>query len=210
MQIGSSGLQERQKKLSQADIAICDRYGDGRKFAETFNPDLQRACSENLVRSFTGDAPTIAALRSAYPERQVRVWILAQLENLNQYSGTKNKMDPAQMTMLSDIIMTEYFYLKASELLLFFFQFKAGKYGELYGSVDPLRVSSALVEFTSYRRDMIFRIERKLAEEKERRYAEEHERISITKQQYRKNKFKRTNNKWRLKNGGSIFRNNGD
>ena len=72
------------------------------------------------------------------------MWILAQLENLNQYAGTKNKMEPGQMKMLAEIIMTEYFYLKASELLLFFYQFKAGKYGELYGSVDPLRISSAL------------------------------------------------------------------
>ncbi len=51
-----SGLQEKQKKHSQNDIAIHGRYGDGKKFAETFNPDLQRACSENLLRTFTGDA----------------------------------------------------------------------------------------------------------------------------------------------------------
>ena len=68
-----SGLQEKQKKHSQNDIAIHGRYGDGKKFAETFNPDLQRACSENLLRTFTGDAPTIAALRSAYPEASARV-----------------------------------------------------------------------------------------------------------------------------------------
>ncbi len=186
-----SGLQEKQKKHSQNDIAIHGRYGDGKKFAETFNPDLQRACSENLLRTFTGDAPTIAALRSAYPERQVRVWILAQLENLNQYAGTKNKMEPGQMKMLAEIIMTEYFYLKASELLLFFYQFKAGKYGELYGSVDPLRISSALVEFAAYRRDMIFRIEQKQKEEQKQVEEEKRIQTAITWEEYQKRKSDR-------------------
>ncbi len=205
MRIASNGLQEKQRKHSEADLAIITRYGDGRKFAETFNPDLQRACSENLVRSFTGDAPTIAALRSAYPERQVRVWILAHLENLNIYAGAKNKMNPDQMMMLSDVIMTEYFYLKASELLLFFYQFKTGKYGELYGSVDPLRISSALIEFAAYRSDMIFRIEQK---QKEEQRLGQHKKNAITRQQYLKLKFKRSKRQWRFKNGGVVFRDN--
>ena len=84
--------------------------------------------------------------------------LYSQIENINQFAGTKNKMEPNQMMMLSDIIITEYYYLKASELLLFFFQFKSGRYGELYGSVDPLRISSALVEFASFRRGMISKI----------------------------------------------------
>lgn len=199
MQIGLNGLQERLKKHSPAESAIIQKYGDGRKFAETFNPDLQRSCAENVDRSLTGNAPTIASLRGAYPTEQVRVWILAQLENLNAYAGTKNKMNPDQMMMLSDIIMTDYFYLKASELLLFFFQFKAGKFGELYGSVDPLRVSSALVEFASYRRDMLFRIETKSREEKRIQHAEEYGKNAITIQQYRRNKFKRSKRAWIIK-----------
>lgn len=207
MRIASNGLQEKQRKHSEADFVIITRYGDGKKFAETFNPDLQRACAENIERSFSGDAPTIASLRNAYPTEQVRVWILAQLENLNIYAGTKNKMNPDQMMMLSDVIMTEYFYLKASELLLFFYQFKAGKYGELYGSVDPLRVSSALIEFAAYRRDMIFRIEQKQMEVQRLSY--ESMRNATTWHHYLKLKFKRSKRQWRLKNGGVVFRNNG-
>lgn len=190
-------MQERRKRHSPADIAVIQKYGDGRRFAETFNPDLQKACAQNIERSFIGDAPTIAAAISAYNTEQVRVWILAQIENLNQFAGAKNKMEPNQMMMLSDIIITEYYYLKASELLLFFFQFKSGKYGELYGSVDPLRVSSALIEFTSYRRNMIASIEA----ERKRRDSEksDREKIALTANQYRKRKFSRSKKTWKRK-----------
>lgn len=184
-------MQKKQQRHSPADIAIHEKFGDGQKFAETFNPDLQITCAANIERTFVGNAPSIASLRSAYPSEQVRVWILAQLENINIYAGTKNKMTPDQMMMLSDIIMTEYFYLKASELLLFFFQFKSGKFGELYGSVDPLRVSSALIEFVAYRRDMIFRIEQKQQEEQKRKDEEMRNKTAITWEEYQKRKSDR-------------------
>ena len=184
-------MQGSLRKQTEADLAIINKYGDWKKFAKQFNPDLQKHCAENIERSFSGSAPTVASLVSAYSNEQVRVWILAQLENLNIYAGTKNKMNPDQMMMLSDIVMTEYFYLKASELLLFFFQFKSGKYGELYGSVDPLRVSSALVEFTAYRREMIFRIEQKQKEEQKRKDEEIRNKVAITWEEYQKRKSDR-------------------
>lgn len=201
MRTGLNGLQERQRKHSPADMAVIQRYGDGRRFAETFNPDLQKVCAQNVERSFAGDAPTIATAMSAYNIEQVRVWILAQIENLNQFAGTKNKMNPGQMTMLSDIIITEYYYLKASELLLFFFQFKSGKYGELYGSVDPLRITSALVEFASYRRGMISKIE----DEKRRKESEksEREKVAITRREYRMRKLAKSGKTWKIKRNES-------
>lgn len=180
-----------QRKHSEADLALIEKYGDGKNFAETFNPDLQKVCAENLERTFTGDAPTINALKSAYNDKQVTVWVVAQLENINQYTGTKSKMEFHQMMMLAEVILTEYGYLKASELLLFFFQFKAGRFGELYGSVDPIRISSALVEFASYRRDMIARILLKQEEEKKQEEREKHDREAITWEEYKKRKSDR-------------------
>ena len=47
------------------------------------------------------------------------------------------------------MIRVEYYYLKASELLLFFFKLKTGEYGHLYGVVDPMVIMSALIEVQS-------------------------------------------------------------
>lgn len=166
------------------------KYGSAVEFAKTFNPDLQKACAGNLERTFTGDAPTIGLLKATYTEKQVQAWIMAQLVNLNSFSGSKNKMEPQQMLMLSDIILTDYHYLKASELLLFFYQFKAGKFGELYGSVDPLRVSNALIEFAAYRRAELFKIESKLAEVKAAENEEKRLKSAVTYEEYLSRKQK--------------------
>ena len=40
--------------------------------------------------------------------------------------------------------------------MLFFSRFKQGKYGRFYGSVDPLIIMSALIDFVRERNDAIF------------------------------------------------------
>lgn len=167
---------------------VIQKFGDAKSFAEKFNPDLQKHCAANIERAFKGDAPSINQLMQSYRDEQVRAWIMIQLEDLNSFSGTKNKMNPRQMMMICDIILTEYLYLKASELLLFFFQFKSGIYGELYGSVDPLRLTSALVEFSTYRRAELFKIDSKLKEEEREKKKVEHSKKAITREEYLRRK----------------------
>ena len=40
--------------------------------------------------------------------------------------------------------------------MLFFSRFKQGRYGRFYGSVDPLIIMSALIDFVRERNDAIF------------------------------------------------------
>lgn len=183
-----NGTHNMPQKHSPKSELVISKYGNAVEFAKTFNPDLQRVCAQNLVRTLTGDAPTIGLLNATYTEKQVRVWIMAQLVNLNQFSGTQNKMNPDQMMMLCDIILTDYYYLKASELLLFFYQFKAGKYGELYGSVDPLRVSNALIEFAAYRRAEIFKIEAEQKRQQQEKNEQERLANAITHEEWEASK----------------------
>ncbi|MDR1623954.1 MAG: hypothetical protein LBS04_03170 [Tannerellaceae bacterium] len=44
---------------------------------------------------------------------------------------------------LAGLIRTEYPFLKASEVLLFFHRLKCGRYGRFYGVVDALFITSA-------------------------------------------------------------------
>lgn len=138
-------------KLSERALQVIDRYGDGLKFTETFNPSLQAVCAQNLEKTFMGSAPSIASICQAYPIKQVNTWIMAQLRDLYKFAGVKEKLNIAQMENLSLIIQTEYYYFKASELLLFFHKMKAGVYGVFYGVVDPIVITAALVEFRDYR-----------------------------------------------------------
>ena len=56
-------------------------------------------------------------------------------------------------------MVTEHGNLKATEIMLFFHKFKAGCYGQFYGSVDPLIIMQALEKFCKEREHVLRRKE---------------------------------------------------
>ena len=54
--------------------------------------------------------------------------------------------------------------------MLFFYNFKLGKYGQFYGSVSPMTILSSLRSFVRERNDELFQHESELRE-KEREYS---------------------------------------
>ena len=93
-----------------------------------------------------GDAPTLGLLGQTYPDDQVNTWIIAHLMDLYKFAGVKEKPSFSQVLELAGIIRAEYYYFKASELLLFFFKFKSGEYGTFYGVVDPMVIMAAEIQ----------------------------------------------------------------
>lgn len=77
--------------------------------------------------------------------------------------------DSSIVDAVSAVIADNFGYLKLSELMLFFQQFKAGRYGRFYGSVDPLVITEALQSFLDFRAERMAAIEKVKRQEEERK-----------------------------------------
>ncbi len=123
-----------------------------------------------------GYSPRLSAVCKAYSPKVAETWLLAQLENLNDFCGVKNKMSIPQMVELAKIILVEGYFLKTSELMLFFYRFKTGKYGVFYGVVDPQQIMAGLGQFIRERIEELGYYERiainKRIEEQKKRESE--------------------------------------
>lgn len=149
---------------------ILSKYGDAHQFALAFNPSVQTKCAMNVERSLMADAPTIRQLLFTYQLEHLQVWIMAQLEDLNEYVGAKNKLETGQMKALGSMIIVKSEYLKASEILLFFYKLKAGDFGGFYGAVDALKVGEYLNAFMAWRSLELDKVQsRQDQEERERK-----------------------------------------
>lgn len=179
-----------QEKPSDDNKQIINRFGDKQKFLETFNPSYQKLIALHQDRVFTGQAPTLAKMQQVYSYQLYEVWVMAQLEHINSFCGVKQKMDLSQMETLATIIFTEYYYLKFTELMLFFHQFKAGKYGAFYGTVDPQKITVALLEFVKERFVKLQELERKAQKEIMDKKRQEWQQTGITRAEYEKIKEK--------------------
>lgn len=121
-----------------------------------YNPDTQLRICGNKDLCFFGGFPTLVAVNRTYGNGSAKAWLVPQIANLSEFCGCKNKITPNQIKECATIIAQTYFYLKVSELMLFFYEFKAGKYGKFYGNVDPMVITCALREFMRDRSDAIF------------------------------------------------------
>lgn len=127
------------------------RYGDRQTFLSKFNPDLQMRICKDKQLCFFGDAPVLSELNMTYGEMTATMWLIPQLYDLSEYCGCKEKLQGRPLEQCASVIAAEFFYLKVSELMLFFHRFKSGRYGRFYGSVDPMVITTALRTFLTER-----------------------------------------------------------
>ena len=116
-----------------------------------FNPDLQMKICRDDQLCFFGDAPILSEINMAYGEMTSTMWLIPQLYDLSEYCGVKDKLEGKSLEECASVIASEFYFLKVSELMLFFHRFKSGRYGKLYGSVDPLAITTSLREFLKER-----------------------------------------------------------
>ena len=124
--------------------ALKSCHSDLMGFCTAFNPDLQQEVADNIDRALFGKAPMLCTIDAAYGEGSATQWLIPQLHNMCVTVGVKTKLDDVQLMQLAAMIRKEFGYLKATEVMLFLWRFKAGHYGELYGAVDPVRIMRAL------------------------------------------------------------------
>lgn len=155
--------------ISSTNSALQARYGTFENLLLTFNPGMQRKYCANTERCFFGTAPTLRQINEAYGKNSATACIIPHLYDISEYSGCRDKLNSRQYMELSQIISMEYHYLKITELMLFCYRFKAGRYGKFYGAVDPLVITCSLRDFIVERGVAISRYEQ---EQRELREAE--------------------------------------
>ena len=163
------------------------KYGDLDNCLQIFNPDNQATLAKRHDDSWiTADVPTLALLNQTYGKTASVQWLVVQIYNLSEFCGCKDKLSTAQIHELSRIIDTSYYHLKLTELMMFFFNFKMGKYGKFYGAVDPMVITCALREFMDERNSRIDQVEN----ERRRKQEEKEMKNAVSYEEYQKMKKK--------------------
>lgn len=131
------------------------KYQTPQQLLLDYTPDRQATFARVPTKCLEGNSPTLADIRAFWGGRWAETWLEAQLKDLSEYSNTRDKILDYQLEETARVILEEFYYLKLSELMLFFFHFKAGRYGRFYGSVDPLVITQALQDFKVWRIRML-------------------------------------------------------
>ena len=128
----------------------------------------------------TMEAPTLAWLNAHCDNEAAVAWLIPQLTDLAVFSNSQKVLDDYQVESLASVIANSYGYLRLPELMMFFQDFKSGKYGRFYASVSPLSITSALRQFVVERNELLSLYEARMASERRRR----EERQAVTYEEY--------------------------
>lgn len=156
-----SGLSIRKQEcsLTTTQMKFLKRYETAEKLMATFIPEQQTNFARYPERCFGGNSPTLADVRNIWGGNYSNYWLENQLRDLNEYVGCSKKMDILQIEDTARVIIADSFFLKLSEVMLFFARLKAGRYGKFYGSVDPMTITTALQKFKDERITELGKIE---------------------------------------------------
>ena len=182
LQVSSNGYLQKTMQEEIVRKNCLTKYGNRQKFLVIFNPDRQTDFCKDIDRCYFGTAPTLGILRTAYGENMPASWLVPQLTNLSEYCGCKEKLTASQLSECAKIIASMFYYLKVTELMLFFCYFKSGRYGRFYGNIDPLVITTSLRQFCNERGDIYFRHESDMQKKK----IEESMQNSISHEEYLK------------------------
>lgn len=153
---------------------------DGFLKCERYNPDGQTRLCCNVRDCWFGGHPTLCQLDEAYHKPVGEAWLIPQLANISEYAGTKDKLTKAQIMECAFVIRTTYGYLKVSKFMLFCHRFKAGFYGDFFGAVSPLTITTALRQFLDDRAVAIEHHE----QEKREAQLEEEKKSAVSYEEY--------------------------
>ena len=168
----TNALSEQERKQSPNSLTKANKIQALVTLMQKFNPDAQNNICRDVDDCFFGSYPTLGDLARLYVNRAPAAWLVEQITDLVAFTNSSNQLNTPQIKSLAMLIAQQYFYLKLSELMLFFYWFKGGRYGRFYGAIDPMIITSALREFITDRGDYITYHEfevRKRREEEEKR-----------------------------------------
>lgn len=145
-------ISESCRSYTTRQLTLRRSYPDLSEFLTAYNPDTQieYKAAESVFTNID-KAATLNDVNNAYEENAASQWLIPQLADLSEFCGCRTKISNEQIESLARLLAAEYGYITIPEFMLFFHRFKKGEYGQFYGNVDPMVITSSFCSFIEWR-----------------------------------------------------------
>lgn len=154
----------QKSELNCKQRALLIKYPTPEIFMMDYNQDLQGKLllvgATHAGLAINHNIPSLGLLSSTYGDETPVEWLVIQFGSLNDFAEVKSKISNGQIYELANLVLSEYYYLNSAEILFFIGRFKMGYYGTFYGTIDPMKITNALMQYVRERRQDMDRYER--------------------------------------------------
>ena len=149
-------------QLSQQRQWLLQRFPTVEYFFSIFSPQRQMFICQDPTYCFFGPSPTLTEIDIMYGLLTSAKWLIPLIADASLSCGLKEDVTGDQLQFTAMAIFSRYRWLKASEVMLFFFNFKAGFYERFYSYFDTQTIIRSIKTFIEERTLAIIAHERNL------------------------------------------------
>lgn len=158
----NSELYRSNPELAQKVAKLLQKYPTFEEFAKANSPARQLYLCQEPKECFLGDSPWLGLLNATYGRFASAMWLVPQIADVSICCGLKEDASKDQIRLVASAIASRYKLLKTDEVMLFFFNFKAGLYERFYGYFDPQTIVRSVKSFCRERELILAAHEREL------------------------------------------------
>ena len=159
---------------------MLQKYPTWDDFFRIFSVNRQILICQNPKICILYPSPTLRQIDCMYGPLSAAKWLIPFIADASLSCGLKIDATKEQLQFTATAITGRYTWLKAAEMVLFFFNFKAGFYEKFYGQFDPQTIIRSMPSFLHERQQSIDAYEQELKEKE----AEKDRAPSISLEEY--------------------------
>ena len=128
------------------------------KFLEAYslNNCLMRSVTiKGVSDALSRNTVSLVDIKKGKGQAFLRSYIALWLIELNELLNLKNPLSEAQITLCTEQIITDYSFLKLSELSLIFKRIVSGEFGELYERISMPKLMSIFRQYDQERTEVV-------------------------------------------------------
>ena len=158
----NSAQYQNNPELTQKVSVLLQKYPTFEEFAKANSPARQLYLCQEAEECILGNSPWLGLLDATYGRFASAMWLVPQIADVSVCCGLKEDASKDQIRLVASAIASRYKLLKTDEVMLFFFNFKAGLYERFYGYFDPQTIVRSVKSFCRERELILAAHEREL------------------------------------------------
>lgn len=158
----NSAQYQNNPELTQKVSVLLQKYPTFEEFAKANSPARQLYLCQEAEECILGNSPWLGLLDATYGRFASAMWLVPQIADVSVCCGLKEDASKDQIRLVASAIASRCKLLKTDEVMLFFFNFKAGLYERFYGYFDPQTIVRSVKSFCSERELILAAHEREL------------------------------------------------
>jgi len=108
------------------------------------------------AKCIKSETDSLAIIRKEQGEKKLIDIVMSWIIDLNDFINVSRKMNAAQVNQTAIMIMNDFYYMNIADINLVFTRAKKGYFGELYQSLDGLKIYSWFDQYATERAQTAF------------------------------------------------------